>query len=562
MKKLLSGIFATILMVVGFVSCSSSDSEGDSATNYEILAAKYDISGSSTYKSIELTKQGQYIITLNSTTTSSKGIYTFAETNGTTRSGSMQIVYTGTYTTLDNNTYNLNDFGIIKLNTSAGNAEVNNIEVTPTGGTTVIVNASKVATMAATSATNKLCRTWDLKFLRLLQTTYGTTTTSTYNAVTGIKTGIFNKINPWQLIFTPNGTFCSIYTTDPKMNTNETWSWLTDGDSIKIGETRVTTSFKGDSLTLTINETYGSTKEQYIETYYPATVTITPNISETSVNGKTGMLSAMGISSPIKQITEASNKDTVTLSYSNNNLMSILWKEYQGSTYSYYSKNTFTYSPLVITSQNNDAGDISTVTSTITEINTSGYITSMNSTTNAGGQMIGMKSTMNYTADGHLSKVTMNSETYNITKYITYTWNNDNITKVVATSTGTYDGETQTETATYTFNYVSGATKDNGLFYVQIVSTLNEFVCYCSNDQNPMFYAGMLGLKPANIPTAYSLNYSLTVNGKTEETSTGTVDISTQADANGRVTKLIEAMNYSDHGINNNKTYENIISYE
>lgn len=564
MKHLFFNLVLLTTLMVGLASCSGSDSDSGNSTNYEALAAKYDITGSTTYKSIELTKQGQYIITLNSSTASSKDVFAFVET-GITRSSSNQTVYTGTYTALGNNTYNLTDFGTIKLNTSGDNSEVTSIEVTPTGGTPVTVSASRVAAIPASSATNKLCRTWDLKTIKQLQTTNGTTEVSTYNVETGVKTGSsWDGFEPWQIIFTPSGTLCSIYPNDPTLSAVMDWSWITEGDSIKFGGETVATSFKGDSLVMTFNETSGSTKLQYIETYYPATVNITPTQEQTSgssVNGKTGLLAAMGISSPIKQITESSQKDTVSLSYTNGNLTSILWtQDNEGHSSDYYMKATFSYTPLIISTQSNDAGDISTAKTNITGITGAGYITSMSSTTSFNGQAIGMKSTITYSSDGHITTMEMNAGNYSSIKY-TYTWSGGNIVKATVVNTGTYDGETEKESAVYSFSYGAEAARDNGLFYTQTISTLNEFESFCGNDNNPMFFGGLFGVKPVNIPTSYTLDYTLSTNGSVDESSTGTVNITPSTDSNGRIVKLKEYANYTHKGYSSSKTYENIISY-
>lgn len=188
--KLLFAIIAMCVCSVSLVSCSDDDdNDGGGKFDppaYEASAAKYEISdGSSPYESIEFTESGNYLVTMSGvtpapaaaakeTTQAARGMAAmakrpsiFANTAATqaTRAYYSPILY-GKYTVGADGTYILEGFGTVKV-TQDGTGNSYTLEVTPDGGQTVTIEATRQNADLNSQKSNMLCRTWDMAAARL-----------------------------------------------------------------------------------------------------------------------------------------------------------------------------------------------------------------------------------------------------------------------------------------------------------------------------------------------------------------------------------------------------------
>ncbi len=184
--------FVLALCSVAFVACSSDDDDENGndignfdAPAFETDAAKYEIQdASSAYNSIELTASGNYIIQKNSSNYAPsraltepialKTVRTFTSKRPMTRASEYANILYGKYTKLSDGEYALEGFGTIKINfNSSSNAY--SLEVTPNGGATETVTASKAHVKADSGMTNSLCRTWKFTKFRNISKLNGRT---------------------------------------------------------------------------------------------------------------------------------------------------------------------------------------------------------------------------------------------------------------------------------------------------------------------------------------------------------------------------------------------------
>ncbi len=168
-KFLLPCLVATFISI-SFTACSS-DSDGDGGGSsltppeYEHISAKYTVSTASTINSIELTASGNYIIITNSPNYS-KGLETlgikknnFLKMGLITRASYNNIIY-GKFQKISETEYYLEEYGTINITPDDNDSY--QIEVTPLNGNTIIVGARKNEQYTSSTATDKLCRTWEI----------------------------------------------------------------------------------------------------------------------------------------------------------------------------------------------------------------------------------------------------------------------------------------------------------------------------------------------------------------------------------------------------------------
>lgn len=171
-------------MTIGFAACSDDDNN-PTAPNlgtppYEAVSGKYNVTTpDSPYESIELGASGNYIVTL------SGGSYALsAQTamqpgrsgnrlllNRTAQTRATQydnFVY-GTFTSLGNGRYQLEDFGTITLATGT-DGQVTGITVDSNRYGSATVTVSKESTMADSDMSNALCRTWRVERVHYVST--------------------------------------------------------------------------------------------------------------------------------------------------------------------------------------------------------------------------------------------------------------------------------------------------------------------------------------------------------------------------------------------------------
>ena len=163
------------MMLLLLAACNNDDSDnklGDGkipnlpVPEYELSSAKYDISStSSKYASIELTGSGNYIIIPRSGYYDLKNTTQARNTSGlpspvkiSTRAENGVIA--GKFIKLSDTEFLLEGFGSIVIEGSQSNAY--SLQVTPTGGETTTVAATKASTLDSSPITDAICRTWDI----------------------------------------------------------------------------------------------------------------------------------------------------------------------------------------------------------------------------------------------------------------------------------------------------------------------------------------------------------------------------------------------------------------
>lgn len=300
-------IFGLLLTAaLGFTSCSDDDDEGGALDTpaFEASAAKYEISSNnSPYASIELTESGNYIIVNKGYNTASAPakaangkkspisllaknmMAKTAKTKGHKVAPYSPILY-GTYTKIDDNTYNLAGFGTVKVVTD-GNGNAVSLDITPAGGQTVTYTATKQNKNLNSTNTNRLCRTWKIDGCRMYVKYNGRnmmdiSANSMEELVVKIEAWMkandpeyepgdagdietLKETSPQQLVFTKTGTYMVYYknsqlavSTWRWCNAQETqieYSWDNNFDSDNGLNGKVDVAFSGNKLLMTEKET-------------------------------------------------------------------------------------------------------------------------------------------------------------------------------------------------------------------------------------------------------------------------------------------------------------------
>ena len=300
-------IFGLLLTAaLGFTSCSDDDDEGGALDPpaFEASAAKYEISSNnSPYASIELTESGNYIIVNKGYNTASAPakaangkkspisllaknmMAKTAKTKGHRVAPYSPILY-GTYTKIDDNTYNLAGFGTVKVVTD-GNGNAVSLDITPAGGQTVTYTATKQNKNLNSTNTNRLCRTWKIDGCRMYVKYNGRnmmdiSANSMEELVVKIEAWMkandpeyepgdagdietLKETSPQQLVFTKTGTYMVYYknsqlavSTWRWCNAQETqieYSWDNNFDSDNGLNGKVDVAFSGNKLLMTEKET-------------------------------------------------------------------------------------------------------------------------------------------------------------------------------------------------------------------------------------------------------------------------------------------------------------------
>ena len=254
--------FAVISLGLSVTSCSNDEDEGGTGSldtpKYEQDAAKYVIDGG-IYSSIEFTASGNYIIVTdgyNSYRSESMARETPAASkqaifNGkhfSTRAYS-PILY-GTYIKTGENEYLLEGFGKIKV-VQDGSGNAYSLEVTPTGGSTETLSATKQNADLNSDLSNRLCRTWKISKMRMLVKVEGQimmdVSGSNYEELSesikrwainngadpeDIEDFIISEDGEWpeQVVFTKSGTYM-VYYSSAELAIS-TWAWENEKNGI------------------------------------------------------------------------------------------------------------------------------------------------------------------------------------------------------------------------------------------------------------------------------------------------------------------------------------------
>lgn len=282
-------LLLSIVAGLGFAmtSCSSDDDNGGAPAlptpAYEESSAKYDITSSgSAYRSIELTASGNYIVTTTSASSysisaqaaSSVRSKIFASHKSSVSRAYFDGLYYGTYTKTGENTYNLQGFGTITVNTVGDNAYSLSVN---TGSGEQTLSATKVVEDKNSDKTNALCRTWNFAKYGLQIYVNGSKKFDKTVSADNLKELYLALVNagfededwdddwedsddmPKQVIFTKAGTYMVLYKDDTL--DISTWAWENESkgtiryswdlDHMDYDYGIIHTSFKGNTLLVT-----------------------------------------------------------------------------------------------------------------------------------------------------------------------------------------------------------------------------------------------------------------------------------------------------------------------
>lgn len=188
MKKILSlATLVVITLALGILNSSCGNEDNGvgkplSAPEYSDVSAKYNISTSNVYKSIELTESGHYVVTLYSSARARTLIdeevdntlptlfAANAQTLETRTTYSGNIIY-GKYTKGEDGAFILEDFGTLVISQTEGTNY--SLNITLNNGTSATMTASKQSTLPGEARTISLCRTWKISQLNLVATLDG-----------------------------------------------------------------------------------------------------------------------------------------------------------------------------------------------------------------------------------------------------------------------------------------------------------------------------------------------------------------------------------------------------
>lgn len=221
-------VLLAVLTVPCFFSCS--DDTEDVVVNmnppqYESVSGKYEITDSSSpYASIELGASGDYVVIKRSggyaVSSLQKGNL-FSRKAPASRAVAYDNVVYGTYIQIDDETFNLEGFGVIQLKSNGGQG-ITDVIIKPNGGNEMAFAVKKAATMGDDDLTNALCRTW--KVTNIHERGYDSYDGEYDDTYTPDE--YYGAIS--EVMFSKSGTFLSFY------NDNEIeahfWKWENQGE--------------------------------------------------------------------------------------------------------------------------------------------------------------------------------------------------------------------------------------------------------------------------------------------------------------------------------------------
>lgn len=259
-KNYLLMMVLMLFSTIGFTACSDDDNNSSApdlgTPPFEAVSGKYTVTSSgSPYESIELGASGNYIVVLDN------GGYSAQAAGRTTLMGkkapqthaaqSGNILY-GTFTDLGDGRYQLEDFGTIELVTGS-NGQVTAIEVESAQYGSASLAVQKEPTVAGSSMTNALCRTWRVVSGHEIDTDLSTGEKEEYN---------YSAQDPdpdavKEMMFTKAGTYVATYN-DNTVDVGH-WRWKDEGQGIISyvwdtesweGWADATISFSGNTATI------------------------------------------------------------------------------------------------------------------------------------------------------------------------------------------------------------------------------------------------------------------------------------------------------------------------
>lgn len=147
--KILKQLFATLFILISFIACSEDEEQTQISLSKETISAKWVTENSDLFDTFEFNESGNYIVTR-------KGF-------GHTRtSASFEPIYFGTYQIVDDKTIILSGFGTITIVSLTNNGITFTLLQENTTEETVEIVGTKKETIAKTSKTDLLCKTWEI----------------------------------------------------------------------------------------------------------------------------------------------------------------------------------------------------------------------------------------------------------------------------------------------------------------------------------------------------------------------------------------------------------------
>ena len=249
-----TGLFLMTALVAGltmFTSCNNDNgvvSPTFETPAYEDVSAKYEVSGSSLYKSFELTASGNYVIVKKTSYLSASKLF-FGRMDEATRATSSGDIIYGKFTKKSDTEFELEGFGSIVI--EGGTDNVVSLKITPNGGTTMTLPAQRVEQKEAeeNSFTSKICRTWSVASYRYTIVLNGSVFfDGEYATLEDLVKALTNKAKsmgasnadelfdvpydetPEQILFSKSGTYLVVY----KNSTLgvSTWQWKDENKGI------------------------------------------------------------------------------------------------------------------------------------------------------------------------------------------------------------------------------------------------------------------------------------------------------------------------------------------
>lgn len=149
MRKITQLLLAVIISTA-FISCSKDDvdDKDQEPLKRETISGKWNVDGTSKYKSFEFNESGSFIIVERLSLQMTRSI----EEN--------EKVYFGTYEISDNRTILLPGFGEMRVSSVKGNMIIFSLYFTTNPNDEIILKATKQKEMESTNRTKLLCRTW------------------------------------------------------------------------------------------------------------------------------------------------------------------------------------------------------------------------------------------------------------------------------------------------------------------------------------------------------------------------------------------------------------------
>lgn len=149
MKKL-KQILVAILALTSIVSCDKDDSSPN-AIKQETISAKWNVDGTSEFKSFEFNKNGNYIVVKKGGSVTGK----LAIDDG-------EVVLFGTYEILDSETLLLSNFGTIKIANINQDTMDYTVTLEDSEKSVYTISVTKADELASSVKTELLCKTWKL----------------------------------------------------------------------------------------------------------------------------------------------------------------------------------------------------------------------------------------------------------------------------------------------------------------------------------------------------------------------------------------------------------------